>query len=86
LRTPFLKGLLKRNNNRESKPEKLTAREQEVLVMICHELSTEQIAERLFVSPLTINNHRRSLLAKTGAKNVAGLVLYAIRNNLFEID
>lgn len=86
MRTPFLKALLKRNNDRDKITEKLSPREQEVLVMICNEFSTEQIAEKLFVSPLTINNHRRSLLAKTRAKNVAGLVLYAIRNNLFEID
>lgn len=86
IRTPFLKELSKREHTFFDKTNKLTSREIEVLQMICRELSTEEIASALFVSPLTINNHRRSLISKTGAKNVAGLVMYAIRNGLFVID
>ncbi|TSJ44938.1 response regulator transcription factor [Fluviicola chungangensis] len=86
IRTPFLKELSKREHTFFDKTNKLTAREVEVLQMICQEFSTEEIAANLFVSPLTINNHRRSLIAKTGAKNVAGLVMYAIKNGLFVIE
>jgi DNA-binding NarL/FixJ family response regulator len=86
IRTPFLKELSKREHTFFDKTNKLTAREIEVLQMICREFSTEEIASTLFVSPLTINNHRRSLISKTGAKNVAGLVTYAIRNGLFVIE
>lgn len=86
IRTPFLKELSKREHTFFDKTNKLTAREVEVLQMICREFSTEEIASILFVSPLTINNHRRSLISKTGAKNVAGLVTYAIRNGLFVIE
>jgi DNA-binding NarL/FixJ family response regulator len=86
IRTPFLKELSKREHTFFDKSNKLTTREIEVLQMICREFSTEEIASTLFVSPLTINNHRRSLISKTGAKNVAGLVTYAIRNGLFVIE
>ena len=86
IRTPFLKELSKREHTFFDKTNKLTAREVEVLQMICREFSTEEIASILFVSPLTINNHRRSLISKTGARNVAGLVTYAIRNGLFVIE
>ena len=63
----------------------LTDRETEVLLLICEQLSTEEIAQRLFISPLTVNNHRRSILAKTGAKNAAGLVLYAVKHGIYQL-
>lgn len=63
--------------------QELTNREKEVLVMICQQYSTEEIAQALYVSPLTINNHRRSILRKTHSKNVAGLVLYALEKHIF---
>lgn len=86
IRTPFLKELARREHTFFEKGNKLTSREIEVLQMICREFSTEEIAANLFVSPLTINNHRRSLIAKTGTKNVAGLVMYAIKNGLFIVE
>jgi DNA-binding NarL/FixJ family response regulator len=86
LRTPFLKELVRREHTFIEKTNKLTSREIEVLQMICREFSTEEIAFNLFVSPLTINNHRRSLIVKTGAKNAAGLVVYAVKNGLFVIE
>lgn len=86
LRTPFLKELVRREHTFIDKANKLTTREIEVLQMICREFSTEEIAFNLFVSPLTINNHRRSLIVKTGAKNAAGLVVYAVKNGLFVIE
>lgn len=85
IRTPFLKELVRREHTFD-KSNQLTARETEVLQMICREFSTEEIASNLFVSPLTINNHRRNLIAKTGAKNAAGLVVYAVKNGYFTIE
>lgn len=64
----------------------LTEREQQVLNMICRELSTQEMSERLFISPRTVEGHRQNLLLKTGCRNTAGLVLFAIRNNMFSID
>ena len=63
----------------------LTAREKEVLVLLCNELSNIEIGERLFISPRTVEGHRNNLLSKTGCRNTAGLVIFAIKNNLFHI-
>jgi DNA-binding NarL/FixJ family response regulator len=66
--------------------EDLTNREKEVLLFICREYTSQEIAEKLFLSESTVNGHRNNLLAKTGVRNTAGLVLFAIKNNLFDID
>lgn len=63
----------------------LSPREREVLQMICQELTNTEIAEKLFVSPRTIDGHRNNLLAKTGCRNTAGLVLFAIKHHIFEV-
>lgn len=81
---------LQKNLNRKTKSKpapdaRLTRREEEVLELICKQLTAEQIAEKLFISVKTVNGHRMNLLEKTGAKNTAGLVIYAIRNNIVTI-
>jgi len=63
----------------------LTAREKEILVLLCQELSNIEIGERLFISPRTVEGHRNNLLQKTGCRNTAGLVVFAIKNNLFQV-
>lgn len=62
----------------------LTDRELEVLRLICEELTTQQISEKIFLSPRTVEGLRQKLLEKTGAKNIVGLVMYAFRNGLIE--
>ena len=62
--------------------EYLTIREKEVLELICEQFSTNQIAEKLFISPRTVEGHRNNLLLKTESKNIAGLVVYAIQNKI----
>jgi DNA-binding NarL/FixJ family response regulator len=61
----------------------LTAREKQILELICHEHTTQEIADKLFLSVRTVDGHRNNLLEKTGARNTAGLVIYALRNDLF---
>lgn len=61
----------------------LTAREKQILELICHEHTTQEIAVKLFLSVRTVDGHRNNLLEKTGARNTAGLVIYALRNDLF---
>jgi DNA-binding NarL/FixJ family response regulator len=61
----------------------LTPRELEILQFICQELTTQEIADKLFLSVRTVDGHRNNLLEKTGARNTAGLVIYAMRNDLF---
>jgi len=61
----------------------LTNREKDVLEYIVKEFTNQEIAEKLFISVRTVDAHRRNLLEKTGARNTAGLVMYAIENKLF---
>lgn len=61
----------------------LSERELEVLRGICSELTTAEIAEKLFVSPRTVDFHRNNLLLKTGARNAAGLVVYAMTKGIY---
>lgn len=63
----------------------LTARESEILILLCSELSNIQIGERLFISSRTVEGHRNKLLVKTGCRNTAGLVVFAIKHDLFQI-
>ena len=60
----------------------LTGREKEVLKLIVSEFTNQEIAEKLFISSRTVDAHRRNLIAKTGVRNTAGLVKYAIRNKV----
>ncbi|MDQ6531866.1 response regulator transcription factor [Flavobacterium sp. LHD-85] len=60
----------------------LSPREIEILQLICQQKTTAEIAEHLFLSPRTIEGHRNNLLLKTESRNIAGLVVYAIQNEL----
>ncbi|MGH1383093.1 response regulator [Kordia sp.] len=64
--------------------ESLTRREVEVLQLICQQKTAEEIGEELFISRKTVNGHRNNLLQKTGARNISGLVMYAIKHNIVE--
>ncbi len=63
-------------------PITLSIREIEVLNLICQEQTAHEIADKLFISTRTVDGHRNNLLEKTGARNTAGLVIFAIKNNL----
>jgi len=56
----------------------LTKREIDILKLVCEELNSQEIADKLFISKHTAETHRRNLLGKTGCKNSVGLVKYAI--------
>ena len=72
-------GLTKPNQVAE-----LTDREIEVLKLICEEMTTSEIGEKLFLSPRTIESYRKTLFEKTGVRNMAGLVMWAVRNGIVE--
>ena len=76
-----LSGAMRRNEDTEV----LSEREMDVLLGICRGLSTQEIADKLFLSKRTVDTHRANILEKTGSKNTASLVVYAIKNNLVEI-
>jgi two-component system, NarL family, response regulator NreC len=61
---------------------RFTRREEEIMQLICQQLTSEEIGEKLFISVKTVNGHRNNLLQKTGSRNTAGLVIYAIKHQL----
>jgi Response regulator containing a CheY-like receiver domain and an HTH DNA-binding domain len=61
---------------------RFTPREEDVLKLICNGLSSNEIADKLFLSIKTIENLRSKLLQKTGVKNSVGLVIYAIKKKI----
>ena len=85
-----LLGSLTRNMSRlasgvEEDEDALSEREIEILVEVCRGLSNQEIADKLFISKRTVDKHRANILEKTGCKNTANLVVYAIKNRLVEI-
>lgn len=78
-------NISKKGKLKEDEEITLTRREKEILKCICLGLSNKEIAEKLFISPKTVDNHRTSLLSKTSSKNTASLVMCAIKKNLIYI-
>jgi DNA-binding NarL/FixJ family response regulator len=63
----------------------LNDREIEFMKLACTELTYREIADRMHLSPRTIDGYRDALFEKLNAKTRVGLVLYAIRNNIFQV-
>ena len=61
----------------------LSEREEEVLKMICGGLTNVEIAEKVHLSPRTVDGHRTRIMEKVGVKNTAGLVVFAVKNMLY---
>jgi DNA-binding NarL/FixJ family response regulator len=64
---------------------KLTKREVEILLLIIREVPKKEIAEKLFISPRTLETHRKNIFAKANAKTVLGLLKYAYKEGLIEV-
>lgn len=62
----------------------LTHREKEVLELIVQELTSKEIAEKLFISKQTVDTHRINIMQKTNSKSVVGLIKYAIQIGLIK--
>lgn len=60
----------------------LTKREKEVLQLISEGLTNNQVAEKLFISPLTVDSHRKNLLTKLNVNNTATLIKLAVQHGL----
>ncbi|MCC6369868.1 MAG: response regulator transcription factor [Bacteroidia bacterium] len=60
----------------------LTEREKQVLALIVKEMTTQEIADKLFISTNTVETHRKNLISKLNVRNIAGLVKYALQNGL----
>jgi DNA-binding NarL/FixJ family response regulator len=77
----MLKWRMKKNAATE---QNLSPREEEIVRLIAQEFSTAAIAEKLFISPRTVDTHRKNILDKTGCKTIVGLMKYAFENNLLK--
>jgi DNA-binding NarL/FixJ family response regulator len=75
-----------RNQNTFSRTQfpELTEREMEILQLIAEEYTSKEIAEKLFISEHTVENHRANLFHKYDAKNLAGLIRKAIRSGVID--
>ncbi|MCM1150825.1 MAG: response regulator transcription factor [Alistipes sp.] len=82
----LLSSLADRMHTREDAgDDRLSSREREILVLVCRGLSNQEIADELFISKRTVDKHRANILEKTGCRNTASLVVYAIRNGVVEV-
>ena len=86
----LLLGML--NNMREKNKievevpdSEISGREMEILYHVCIGLSNQEIADKLFISKRTVDKHRANLLSKTGCRNTAALVMYAIKNKMINV-
>lgn len=66
-------------------PIMLSDKEKDFLRLSCSELSYKDIAEKMFLSPRTIDDYRQTLFAKLKVHSRVGLVIYAIKNGIMEI-
>jgi DNA-binding NarL/FixJ family response regulator len=64
----------------------LTAREQEIMGLLAEGLSTTQVADKLFISPKTVENHRHSIMKKLDLHSTIELARYAAKLGLIDID
>ncbi len=81
----IMRGLLKSQNKTNQKTvglPKISRREKEVLALIAQEFTTQEIADKLFITLKTVESHRGSLLAKFGVRNSVGLVKLAVEKGL----
>ncbi len=81
----IMEGLQKKKST-ENNPMtvELTEREKDVLKLIAQELTTQEIADKLYISFHTVETHRKNLISKLGVRNIAGLVKYAVMNGFVE--
>jgi DNA-binding NarL/FixJ family response regulator len=78
---------VKTKSNIRKTVEKIDLGEREILIiqLICQELTAVEIGNKLSLSARTIEGYKRKLLEKTGSRNMAGLVIFAIKNGFFNL-
>ncbi len=83
-----IKSILKtqQSNSLSSSDTSLTKREKQVLKLLVDGNTTKQIADTLFISAHTVNAHRKNIMKKLDIKTVSGLTIYAVLNNIVNLD
>lgn len=72
----------KHKNQINENVKTLSPRELEIIKLIVKEYTTNQIAEKLFISPRTVDTHRKNIIQKINSKTLVGLIKFAIENKL----
>lgn len=60
----------------------ISEREMEIIKLVAEGYSNKEVADKLFLSTHTVTTHRKNIMNKLGVNNTAGLVLFAVRENL----
>ncbi len=86
----LLKALVEKDRkassiSRSNPSTEISARELDVLKMLCEQYSNVEIGKKLNISEFTVKGHREKLMQKTGAKNAVGLALYAVKHSYYEV-
>ncbi|GAB3661080.1 response regulator transcription factor [Echinicola sediminis] len=76
----------KKNRLSPLDPGFITTREKEILLLICQQFKTQEIADKLFLSERTVEGHRNNLLSKTNSKNVVGLIVYGLQYGIIDLS
>ncbi len=66
--------------------DKISERELLILKHMCNQLTSSEIAKKMNISNRTVEGHRNNLYVKTGVKNLAGLIIYAAKNKLVNLE
>lgn len=79
---PVIYSQIEKEKKQKENTSILSNREREILSLIVKEYTSEQIADKLFISKKTVDNHRTNILKKTGCRSTIGLVKYALKNGI----
>lgn len=80
----LLKAIENKHNEDSQDLTELSEREKDVLILIAKGQMSKEIADELNISVHTVISHRKNITKKTGIKSIAGLVAYALLNNLID--
>ena len=81
-----IKDLFFKLKSSEQDTPKLTARESEIIILICQELTIKEIADRLCIATRTVETHRKNLFTKLKVKSQSGLVREAIKFGFYVFE
>jgi DNA-binding NarL/FixJ family response regulator len=73
------------NPYRKKEAIEFSDREQEIITLVCKELTNKEIADKLFLSSRTVEGHRLKIMEKMNVKNPVGLVVYALKHGLVKM-
>jgi DNA-binding NarL/FixJ family response regulator len=82
----LLKSPFKESRVEDAHYGSLTPREQEVMRLLAEGFAVREIAEKLYISPKTVENHRSNIMRKLGLHSAIELVKYAARLGLIDVD